>query len=100
MFVVCWFSRWREFRADAGGARFAGREHMISALKRSRPFTKAGPTMAGPQQPAFQALKISGKTAGLLAFSSPTIRRWKNASPAWKTPRCNNQPTLPDGRRR
>lgn len=32
--VVMWFSRWREFRADAGGARLAGRENMISALQR------------------------------------------------------------------
>src|ERR1051326_5088260 len=31
--VVFWFSRWREFRADAGGARLAGRENMIGALK-------------------------------------------------------------------
>ncbi len=28
------FSRWREFRADAGGARLAGREKMIAALQR------------------------------------------------------------------
>jgi heat shock protein HtpX len=28
------FSRWREFRADAGGARLAGRAAMISALER------------------------------------------------------------------
>jgi len=28
------FSRWREFRADAGGARLAGRENMIAALHR------------------------------------------------------------------
>jgi len=28
------FSRWREFRADAGGARLAGRDAMISALER------------------------------------------------------------------
>ncbi|MGM0564763.1 MAG: protease HtpX [Pseudomonadota bacterium] len=27
------FSRWREFRADAGGAKLAGREKMISALQ-------------------------------------------------------------------
>ena len=32
--VVMWFSRWREFRADAGGARLAGRDKMISALQR------------------------------------------------------------------
>ncbi len=28
------FSRWREFRADAGGAKLAGREKMVAALQR------------------------------------------------------------------
>ena len=32
--VVMWFSRQREFRADAGGASLAGRQKMISALER------------------------------------------------------------------
>ena len=32
--VVMWFSRRREFRADAGGADLAGRQDMIDALKR------------------------------------------------------------------
>jgi heat shock protein HtpX len=32
--IVMWFSRWREFRADAGGASLAGREKMIAALER------------------------------------------------------------------
>ena len=32
--IVMWFSRQREFRADAGGARLAGRQNMISALER------------------------------------------------------------------
>ena len=31
--VVMWFSRQREFRADAGGARLAGRQNMIDALE-------------------------------------------------------------------
>lgn len=31
--IVMWFSRYREFRADEGGAKLAGREKMISALK-------------------------------------------------------------------
>lgn len=31
--VVMWFSRWREFRADAGGASLAGRGKMIDALR-------------------------------------------------------------------
>ncbi|BAU47135.1 heat shock protein HtpX [Sulfurifustis variabilis] len=32
--IVMWFSRYREFRADAGGAKLAGREKMIAALER------------------------------------------------------------------
>ena len=32
--IVMWFSRQREFRADAGGASLAGRQKMISALER------------------------------------------------------------------
>ncbi len=32
--IVMWFSRQREFRADVGGARLAGRENMIAALAR------------------------------------------------------------------
>ena len=32
--IVMWFSRKREFRADAGGASLAGREKMIAALER------------------------------------------------------------------
>ena len=32
--IVAWFSRQREFRADAGGASLAGREKMIAALER------------------------------------------------------------------
>src|SRR5687768_7151097 len=32
--IAMWFSRYREFRADAGGARLAGRDKMIAALER------------------------------------------------------------------
>ncbi|MDO3378612.1 protease HtpX [Geoalkalibacter halelectricus] len=32
--IVFWFSRKREFRADAGGAHLAGREKMIAALEK------------------------------------------------------------------
>ena len=31
--IVMWFSRYREFKADAGGANLAGRPKMISALR-------------------------------------------------------------------
>jgi heat shock protein HtpX len=32
--IVMWFSRWREFRADAAGAKLAGTNSMINALAR------------------------------------------------------------------
>src|SRR5207244_8653202 len=31
--IVMWFSRWREFRADRGGAELAGTGNMIAALE-------------------------------------------------------------------
>ena len=34
--IVMWVSRLREFRADAGGAHLAGRQHMIGALEALR----------------------------------------------------------------
>lgn len=34
--IAAWFSRQREFRADAGGAHLAGRRKMIAALERLR----------------------------------------------------------------
>jgi heat shock protein HtpX len=52
--IVLWFSRQREFRADAGGARLAGRESMIGALQR----LAAVPGAPLPGQ--LQAFGISG----------------------------------------
>ena len=34
--IVFWFSRWREYRADAAGARLAGGGAMVAALQRLR----------------------------------------------------------------
>jgi heat shock protein HtpX len=56
--VVCWFSRRREFRADSGGARLAGREKMIAALER----LKAGGSDPLPDQMA--AFGIFGRGGG------------------------------------
>ncbi len=55
--IVMWFSRRREFRADAGSARLAGRDRMIAALERLK---AAGP---GPLPDQLAAFGISGKTA-------------------------------------
>jgi len=67
--VVCWFSRWREYRADAGGARLAGRENMINALRALRRLHDPEVAAAEAQHAqAFQSLKISGQSSGLLAL--------------------------------
>ena len=52
--IVMWFSRQREFRADAGGARLAGTGSMVAALER----LAAGHTAPLPEQMA--AFGISG----------------------------------------
>ena len=57
--IVMWFSRYREFRADAGGARLAGRNKMISALERLKSNLEQ-PRL--PQQ--FQAFGIAGGVRG------------------------------------
>ena len=53
--IVMWFSRQREFRADAGGAELAGRENMIAALARLQ---QAGPAAELPDQ--MRGFGISG----------------------------------------
>jgi heat shock protein HtpX len=59
--IVMWFSRQREFRADAGGARLAGRGQMIGALERLR----QRPGAPLPEQ--FAAFGISsGRRANLM----------------------------------
>jgi heat shock protein HtpX len=52
--IVMWFSRQREFRADAGGASLASRESMIGALERLRQ------RHAGPLPDQMAAFGING----------------------------------------
>lgn len=65
--VVAWFSRYREFRADKGGARLAGRENMIRALE-SLQRTFEG--VDASAQPAVQSLKISSRPGGMMKLFS------------------------------
>jgi heat shock protein HtpX len=63
--VVCYFSRRREFRADAAGAALCGKDNMVAALESLLgqamvPHVTAEPT-------GLAALKISGVNKGLLA---------------------------------
>lgn len=64
--VTAWFSRRREFRADAGGAELAGRENMAAALRR----LVATQERVESSNPALAAFKISGKKGWMAAFST------------------------------
>jgi heat shock protein HtpX len=57
--IVMWYSRQREFRADAGGAKLAGRQSMISAL---RGLQRVHQPAQLPE--ALQAFGIAGGPAG------------------------------------
>lgn len=64
--VVFWFSRAREFRADAGAATLAGRGKMVAALQRLQQNTR----MIETDHPALATLKIAGKGGWSSLFSS------------------------------
>ena len=59
--IVMWFSRQREFRADAGAARLAGARHMAAALER----LKSASNQPLPEQ--LNAFGITGGVRGGLA---------------------------------
>lgn len=67
MLVVSAFSRAREYRADSGGAKLAGKENMISALRRLKENYQIE---TNDEQPALASLKISGKAGGLFKLFS------------------------------
>jgi len=67
--VVMWFSRHREYYADAGAADLVGAPKMIAALKRlrdGRPTNEALP-------PAIKAFGISGSKKDSLSSTHPTL---------------------------
>ena len=78
--IAMWFSRHREFRADAGGAGLAGREKMIAALERLR-LNQGQSTL--PNEIA--AFGIAGQMTRKLFMSHPPleerIQALRNAQP-------------------
>ena len=66
--IAMWFSRRREFRADAGGASLAGRQKMIAALERLK--LNHGQSTLPTQIAAFG---IAGSTAKKLFLSHPPL---------------------------
>ena len=69
--IVMWFSRYREFRADAGGASLAGRSNMIAALKRLKQNQDAPPM---PEEMAAFAIS-AGKVQKLFSSHPPLDKR-------------------------
>ncbi len=66
--ITMWFSRHREYRADAGGAQLAGRQKMIAALERLK--LNHGQSTLPTQVAAFG---IAGSTARKLFMSHPPL---------------------------
>jgi heat shock protein HtpX len=69
MMIVAWFSRAREFRADAGAAALAGREKMIAALRR----LQGTKQLIDKTEPELATLKISGGRAMMLFATHPPL---------------------------
>lgn len=70
--IVAAFSRYREYRADAGGARLAGRSSMVQALRSLQQATGINESPAVQNAPAYAAMKISStkKTRFAQLFST------------------------------
>ena len=64
--VTAWFSRQREFRADAGGAALAGRASMLAALRR----LASSQALVDPSHQALATMKISGAPRNYMALFS------------------------------
>jgi heat shock protein HtpX len=85
MIVVSYFSRKREYKADAGGASLANRDSMIAALEKLKQNYQSMINKED-EQPALATLKISGKKNGFLKLFSThpdlddRIRRLKSGA--------------------
>lgn len=79
--LIAGFSRWREYRADAGGAQLAGKQKMVSALESLGRSVE----LLENTEPQFNSMKISGKMKFSEFFSThpplqKRIQALKNAN--------------------
>ena len=66
--VVCWFSRQREFRADAYAADALGADGMIRALRKIEYLSQQTAPVEEGQQDALATLKIYGANGGFVGL--------------------------------
>ena len=71
MMIVAWFSRRREYRADAAGAHLASRDGMIAALARIKAESEAGAEQPLPAN--MKAFGIYGNSMAALMASHPPL---------------------------
>ncbi len=81
--IVMWFSRRREYRADAGGAKLAGRANMVAALERLN--SLHSPSQLPDQLQAFGIAGGGGGALKKLFLSHPPLEEriaaLRNAGP-------------------
>ncbi|MGB0453308.1 MAG: protease HtpX [Bacteriovoracaceae bacterium] len=79
--IVMWFSRFREYRADSGGAYLVGKHKMIAALEKLKTHYDPATKSELPEgAEAMQALQISGKLKWSEVFSThPPLEKRINA---------------------
>lgn len=66
--IVMWFSRHREYRADAGSAQYLGKEKIIKALERLQQVIDKVPV--DNRAPAYKTMKISDNSGLMTLFAS------------------------------
>ena len=73
MLILMRFSRWREYRADAGSAGFLGREKMIASLQKLQKLSAQSKMFADKE---LQAAKISDESKFFGLFRShPSLQQ-------------------------
>ena len=78
MIPICWFSRRREFRADAYAADALGAPHMISALQKLETLSQQNAVQhqgEHHEEDALATMKIYGGFSGLFATHPPIAAR-------------------------
>lgn len=68
--LVAWFSRYREFRADKGGADLAGKEKMIMALESLKNAYPQLVEVRSESNGQYRSMQISSKKSRMAIFST------------------------------
>ncbi|KAG1182225.1 hypothetical protein G6F35_015662 [Rhizopus arrhizus] len=98
--ISMWFSRHREFRADAGGASLAGRQKMIAALERlqlnhgqSTLPTQMRISAGGARRVSLPVFRASSSGASCRFSASPRVMPTSGLSAL--TTSSNTSPSMP-----